>query len=414
MAWRIEESVIRGEIDNRTRGCVTGRIWLAGRTEPLELKLTGNCWRDMAGRRLEFTNPNPKPTLLDDMPSLQLGAVGDISASRKVKVPDIPLDQIGEYYAAKKPWPWHWGNSLYLEWFSQSNGRVVIESAGYELKVVGEAAWEMTLAEEEEQRRANGAAITRFMEKLNEAVSEPEDIEFNMTSNRRTADDQAAWDEKPQTEAEAERLQAESERLVDRIHARLNREGEGADYQKIMEEEIARLQQERGEPEPTPEQLARHDEWIEAMNRAGREAVEDLESSESLDREHPLASKAQELALQGMNETDERGWLTDKDGEEHPVAELVDTLFKASVKFAGALNGQDWPLGIDECAGIIVRLIKARVYLDDALRAMESCQEQKLVELAWLGVVLVDVVDLAQEADEIIYDLRERLKRSAE
>ena len=116
--------------------------------------------------------------------------------------------------------------------------------------------------------------------------------------------------------------------------------------------------------------------------------------------------------MQVMSETDERGWLTDKDGEEHPVAELVDTLFKASVKFAGALNGRDWPPGIEECAGIIVRLIKARVYLDDSLRAMESCQEQKLVEMAWMGVVLVDVIDLAQEADEIIYDLRKRLKRS--
>ena len=30
MAWRIAESVVRGEIDNRRKGCVTGRIWLVG------------------------------------------------------------------------------------------------------------------------------------------------------------------------------------------------------------------------------------------------------------------------------------------------------------------------------------------------------------------------------------------------
>ena len=30
MAWRFHEHVLRGEIDNRTRGRVTGRIWLAG------------------------------------------------------------------------------------------------------------------------------------------------------------------------------------------------------------------------------------------------------------------------------------------------------------------------------------------------------------------------------------------------
>jgi len=42
MAWRIDEQVIRGEIDNRTKGRVTGRIWLIGREEPLEIDLIGN------------------------------------------------------------------------------------------------------------------------------------------------------------------------------------------------------------------------------------------------------------------------------------------------------------------------------------------------------------------------------------
>ena len=413
MAWRIEESVIRGEIDNRTRGRVAARIWFAGRAEPMELDLTGDCWRDLAGRRLEFTNPEPKPGDAGGLEMIQQGAVGDITASRKVKVPDIPLDQIGDYYAAKKPFPWHWGNALYLEWFSQSNGRVVIESAGYHLKIIGEPAWEMTAEEEAAQRRANGAATAGFMAQLDAAMAEAGEAELADTDeNGADDDDRPPGSAKPQTEEEAAQLQAWGDRLVDRIHARLSREGEEADYQRIMVEEIARLQEEHGEPDPTPEQLARHAAWLAEMNRAGREAVDDLESSESPDREHPLAAKAQELALQVMDETEERGWLTDKDGEEHPVAELVDTLFKASVKFAGALNGRDWPPGIGECAGIIVRLIKARVYLDDSLRAMESCQEQKLVELAWLGVVLVDVIDLAQEADVIIYDLRERLKRS--
>jgi hypothetical protein len=49
MAWRIDEQVVRGEIDNRERGRVTGKIWFAGRAEPVELQLTGNCWRDLAG-----------------------------------------------------------------------------------------------------------------------------------------------------------------------------------------------------------------------------------------------------------------------------------------------------------------------------------------------------------------------------
>ena len=166
MAWRVDEAVVRAEIDNRTRGRVTGLVWFADRAEAVELALTGNCWRDLAGRRLEFRNPRPRAAELGGLATLQRGVVGDITASRKVKVPDIPPEQIGKYYAEKKPWPWHWGNSLYLEWFGEINLRVVIESADYELKVVGDPGWEMSAAEETAQRRANGEALTRMVDRL--------------------------------------------------------------------------------------------------------------------------------------------------------------------------------------------------------------------------------------------------------
>ena len=180
MAWRIDTAVIRGEIDNRTRGRVMGKLWFVGRAAPVELELDGNCWRDLAGRKLEFINPQPEPVELRGFAGRQQGSVGDITASRKVKVPEIPLDQIGEYYAARKPFPWHWGNSLYLEWFSQRNGRVVIESAGFELKIHPEAAWEMSPAEETGQREKNGAAMTGFMDRLAKALeAQAEGDDFN-------------------------------------------------------------------------------------------------------------------------------------------------------------------------------------------------------------------------------------------
>ncbi|HEY4249316.1 MAG TPA: hypothetical protein VGM64_21010 [Lacunisphaera sp.] len=416
MAWRIEDSVIRGEIDNRVRGHVTGRIWFAGREEPLELRLTGNPWRDLAGRRMEFTNPEPTPGDLDGLAPLQQGTIGDFTASRKVKVPEIPMDQIGEYYKARKPFPWHWGNSVYLEWYSERNGRVVIESAGYDLKIIGEPAWEMTLEEEEAQRTGNGAAITNFVEQLGESTSSESEYsveDFTESSDRENDDETEASDSKPQTEAEAERVQAESEKLIDRIQARMNREGDKADYGKIMDEEISRLKKERGEPEPTTEQLAQHAEWLEAMNRAGNEALGFAETEDESKDDHPLVAKARELADQIADDTEERNWLTEADGEEHPVAELVNCTFKASVKLAGALNGNTWPPRLEFCAGVIVRLVKARGYLDDALLAMESCQEQKLVETSWLAVVMVEVIDLARDADVLIAELRERLKENS-
>lgn len=61
MAWRLDKSVVRGEIDNRVRGCVTGRIWLTSIEDPVQLKLEGNCWRDLAGCHLTFKNPKAAP-----------------------------------------------------------------------------------------------------------------------------------------------------------------------------------------------------------------------------------------------------------------------------------------------------------------------------------------------------------------
>ena len=61
MAWRLHEHVLRGKIDNRTRGRVSGEIWLAGIDEPLVLELTGDCAPDLAGCELSFENPDSHP-----------------------------------------------------------------------------------------------------------------------------------------------------------------------------------------------------------------------------------------------------------------------------------------------------------------------------------------------------------------
>lgn len=408
MAWRIDEAVVRGEIDNRVRGRVTGRIWLVGRDAPVELDLRGNCWRDLAGRRLEFINPQPKAGDLTSLAPTQRGTVGDITASRKVKVPEIPLEEIGAYYAAKKPWPWHWGNSLYLEWFSERNGRVVIETVAFDLKVVGEPAWEMSEAGEEEQRKANGDAMTGFMDRLGEAAG---------AQNREVVDDTPAeWDEQPQTEAEAEAEQARSDRLSDRIQARLAREGKDADYEKILEEELDRLYHEEGRPEPTPEQLARNAEWIEEMNRAGEEAQAnpDPELEKELEFKHPLVERVTEFSLQLRKTAEAEGWRAENAGQEHPVSELLDATLIAGPKLAGALNGRSWPPEVDFCAHTIVRLKRARGYLEDALRATESCHEEKLIKPEHLGPILAELIDFVQDTDALIAELRAKLERGTD
>ncbi len=416
MAWRISEHVMRGEIDNRTRGRVTGRIWFAGRAEPVELHLAGNAWRDLAGRRLVFVNPAPKPDLDGNFAARQHGTTGDITASRKVKVPEIPLDQIGEYYAARKPWPWHWGNCLYLEWFSRANGRVVIESASYQLAILPDPAWDMTPDEEAIQRQTNAAALTAFMERIEEAVA--------------AAPAAAADDHRPLTEAEAEKLQARSDLLMDRVMARMEREGDTADYGKILAEELERARRERGEPDPTPEQEEERARWIDEMNAAADEAAE-MEKSEAWKRDagggrdgwptrpfhpddkHPLAARSFALTLRAMREPRERGWIPKDAVPEHPVLELIAGISKASAKLAGALDGGgDWPPPVEFCATKIVRLKKAAGYLDDALLAANSCREESLTEPAWLDAVTHETTALAAATSALINELRARLKNN--
>ena len=148
MALRLDNAVIRGEIDNTSRGNVRGRLWLVGREEPVVLDLRGDAWRDVAGTRLSFVNPHPEAqSAADALHPKQKGYVGDITASRKIQIePDAGIEPgmaAGE-----------WCNSLYLEWFSEENGRVFIESSDFEISV-SEWLWEMDDAAEELQKTAN-------------------------------------------------------------------------------------------------------------------------------------------------------------------------------------------------------------------------------------------------------------------
>ncbi len=161
MAWRFHEHILRGELDNRVRGRVTGRIWLAGAAEPLALDLAGDCAPDLAGCMLTFENPQARPMTTAPPATVQRGWVGDITASQKVKVPEVPID---EFIRAKGRAPWHWANALYLEWFSESNGRVVVQTADFTLKISA-PAWTITDEEYRASREACAREFSAWIEK---------------------------------------------------------------------------------------------------------------------------------------------------------------------------------------------------------------------------------------------------------
>lgn len=296
MAWRIEEQVVRGEIDNRTPGRVVGKIWLAGRDEAVELELEGNPWRDLAGHVLKFSNPDAKPVNGSELTAYQNGMVGDMTASRKVKVPDCTMDELMEFFEAKQPFPWHWGNSLYLEWYSITNGRVVIEAAHYQLELDVEPAWILTEKEEIARQAVVDEALAKFMERNG----------MEMTVGKLEDDD----DDQPQS-------------------------------------------------------------WEEA--RADEEDAQD----------------------------------------EHPLREIVNSVSNASAKLAGALGMaaryDEWPPERSIAGNVIVRLKKARGYLRDALRGIESAEEEALATQKWRHQTQLKVIDILAQTDTLLREVREVL-----
>lgn len=406
MAWRIDEQVIRGEIDNRSKGRVTGRIWMTGREEPVELDLTGNPWADLAGHTLRFRNPHPKPGLLDSFNPCQRGVVGDITASRKVKIPDCSEEEFIKCYEERRPFPWHWANSLYLEWFSLTNGRVVIESGSFELKIDTEPAWTMDAEEEEAQRIRNAEALTDFMNRLGAAVAEA---------------DEDHDDDAPQSEAEA-KADAETEwmnRLLDRVTARLDREGKDEpDFDEIYREERERLRRESGippDPEPAPEQLAERQKWIDEMNAAAAEAMQEMESDawkERPERQRPaLLDRAMDFSVKLR--ADISDWLPEDATGEHPLREIAWGVQLASVKIGGALGHDDdepWPPEALFAGNPLVRLKKSRDCLRDALRAMDSADGENLAPAPWRIATRREIAEILGEVQKLIQELRDVLK----
>lgn len=420
MACRIEESVVRGEIDNRVRDRVTGRLWLAGRAEPITLDLAGNAWRDLAGRRLEFVNPRPLVSeRAANLAGAQSGVIGDCTASRKVKVPDVSMDELMKRVAQRQSFPWHWGNSLYLEWFSSTNGRVVVESADFQLTIGEGSAWEMTVAEEDAQRQANAAALRQFLAELSEAAplggtlpaGARRDEDRNDVPGETEADAERFF-AAPLTEEEAEKMQEDSDVLADRINRRVEREG-AEHFTRILKEELERRRHERGEAPLTPEDEAEREAWINEMNQAAAEAATQpaSEADSFADREHPLAREAFELSLRLHADVEDRGWIPVDAPADHAVADLVGSLMSAAAKLAGALDGDDWPPPLVNCAAALVRLKRAHAHLEHAWVALAFCREHSLASPVWLAAVDREICALLEQAAALIVELRARLGR---
>ena len=365
MAWRIEQAVIRGEIDNTVEGRTTGRIWLAGCDAPLLLSLDGDCWRDLAGTRLHFENPAPKPgPETAGLAVDQSGVIGDMTASRKAKVPLVSDEEFQTLCREQQEIPFEWRNLLYLEWFGEFNGRVVIEASTFALSI-STHEWELDEDAEAAQKLANLNAMRDFMT----LVIQRRDVDAPGAEPAGELDE-FAWEE---------RLK-ESDRLTDA-------------YQEVLEKYMDDEDSERKEAfvmgwDGLLDALAERDEA--AGNREFDDDDEDDprlgngfgDDDDDFDDEfgefseadgipfddadcHPLQASAQALASQAMD------LLENDDGPGSPSYLLITNLLQVSGKLASALNG--YGSGYQPEAGFVLAVLKRCLnWLNEALGA---CQE---------------------------------------
>ena len=123
MAWRPTQYLIEGELDNTAPGKVTGWMKLAGMNKNVTFALEGNFHRDIRGAKIHFTGDAYEDSTdidnngyFEGFAQHQTGNVGDITAG-------LP--------------PNDYGNTPYIEWYGNENGRVVLELEPVQIEVIG-------------------------------------------------------------------------------------------------------------------------------------------------------------------------------------------------------------------------------------------------------------------------------------
>jgi hypothetical protein len=377
MAWRIEENVIRGEIDNRTSGRVYGKVWLAGRNDPLVLELTGNCHKDLAGCRLTFTNPAPKADDRLTLAANQRGAVGDMTAARKVRV----IEDF-DYLAMKrgKKFPEQLANCLYLEWFSEANGRVVIESTAYQISV-GEPVWRLAPDEEIRQHEANADAMRSFMERAAGALDPREE---------------AAYDGSPKDEFEWELFLRASDRRTTKLGELMEKYHDDPDRERVIAremgwtviEEMLDAEAEFGvEEEP------------DNPDDAGLEESEPVKMDEDPIR-HPLVARLINRSATLMELAAER--------RDNDLEEMVGSFIAVGPKIAGALGIVRPGRKLDnEFNGLVVAKLKRAIgELSRAINAASRLKERKAELPFSINEWVTEMLETRQEILALMNEFR--------
>src|ERR1700757_709309 len=377
MAWRIADNIVRGEIDNRTPGLVHGEIWLAGIKVPLTLKLIGNGHKDLAGCKLTFSNPTPKADPSLTLKADQTGTVGDMTAARKVRVIDN-LDY--EALTDNQPFSEHMANLLYLEWFSDTNGRVVIESTDYEIEI-GEPAWRLSPEDESRQLEANAEAMQSFMDQITESFDPREE---------------AAYNGDPKDEFEWELFLRASDRRSTKLGELLEKYNGHPDRDRLIARGMGWKEIE---------------EMLDAQAESLEEEDEALEFDEPDEEEIARAERPirHPLVTRIIDRSVELSRLTENQRDDD-INEMVGSYMVVGPKIAGALTIGDHDLAPDlNMSGLVVAKLKRAIgELSRALTAAERLRESKRQLPFSIDDWITEMLETRQEILALMDDFRKR------
>ena len=432
MAIRLDKAIIRGEITNQTPGLVTGRIWLLGQGEPLELTLQGNALRDLAGCHLSFENPDPRPDPSTAIVATQQhGVVGDMTASRKSRIPTISHEEMLDYLEAKLPIPTRVANTLYLEWFSELNGRMVIETADCHLRI-SIPDWTMSAEAETLQVRASQSNFHAYLDSITggpnadddeeeEEFEEEEDDDFSSLDEDELDADPAlahqdptsdslievnieAEDELPLDEFEWEQELREADRRAEAYQEAFDRYREHPHRERLIAEAMG------WEPEEVEEF---RDDWQDVTESLQAQDPDEMLENAGMFSEdeegahHPLSRRAMDFALRLQRDAKARGLFEGDIARDHPVLSVIVSIIALGGKLAAALDGTMH--GYDPEPGFVIAMLKrAQVPLNEALHALSSIQLTGLPRdtRQWLIAARSELFDLRKDILDLMSDLR--------
>ena len=409
MSWRFHEHILRGELDNTVRGRVTGRIWLAGIAEPMTLDLRGDCAPDLAGCVLTFENPAPVAMNTRPPAAQQRGVAGEITAARKVRVYDVPLEKAFEILDAGGQPPSHVADALIIEWFSPRCGIFRFETSEFRLTVSG-AAWHFTAPENAERARRIGDETTAFHEALREDDARGEWDEFRTEQLLRQSDTMnerhlplfKKYLDHPGSEAILAHLMgwttleehfAEEENTARReneTHAEPDEASDAADADSIFSEDSDGFDDLGDFEEPEPDPSREGIDWV-------RDAEERIV--------HPIYKAARDLCSEVMDELKAPARLF-TEGEDEAAGEFVGRMMTLGAKLAGALGGFARDGDLFDPSFTVATLKRVLQYHNDALSALGALDTSPMLAAARVAHYRAGLFAIREDIVALITRLR--------